>query len=119
MLENKEFYIKLKEEEFKVELIKFSDTLNKALVYIPEKNVLEDVYVNELIIKDKGEVNMERKVLPSKVLPLTNEEKLEYCNMHFDCLECSGGYEKCCCPMESKELTDEQIDEIRMKLIKG
>ena len=26
MLENKEFYIKLKEEEFKVELIKFSDT---------------------------------------------------------------------------------------------
>ena len=49
---NKEFYIKLKEEEFKVELIKFSDTLNKALVYIPEKNRLEDVYVNELIIKD-------------------------------------------------------------------
>ena len=56
MLENKEFYIKLKEEEFKVELIKFSDTLNKALVFILEKNRLEDVYVNELIIKDiKGE----------------------------------------------------------------
>ena len=55
MLENKEFYIKLKEEEFKVELIKFSDTLNKALVYISEKNRLEDVYVNELIIKDRGE----------------------------------------------------------------
>ena len=53
MLENKEFYIKLKEEEFKVELIKFSDTLNKALVFIPDKNRLEDVYVNELIIKDK------------------------------------------------------------------
>ena len=56
MLENKEFYIKLKEEEFKVELIKFSDTLNKALVYIREINKLEDVYVNELIIEDmKGE----------------------------------------------------------------
>ena len=53
MLENKEFYIKLKEEEFKMELIKFSDTLNKALVFILEKNVLEDVYVNEIIIKDK------------------------------------------------------------------
>lgn len=55
MLKNKEFYIELKEEEFKVELIKFSDTLNKALVYIPKKNVLEDVYVNELIIKDMKE----------------------------------------------------------------
>ena len=56
MLENKEFYIKLKEEEFKVELIKFSDTLNKALVFIPVKIRLEDLYVNELIIKDmKGE----------------------------------------------------------------
>ena len=43
MLENKEFYIKLKEEEFKVELIKFSDTLNKALVFIPEINKLEDL----------------------------------------------------------------------------
>lgn len=53
MLENKEFYIKLKEEEFKVELIKFSYTLNKALVFIPEMDRLEDVYVNELIIKDK------------------------------------------------------------------
>ena len=64
MLENKEFYIELNDKLFKVELIKFSDTLNKALVFIPEKNVLEDVYVNELIIKDKGEVNMKRKVLP-------------------------------------------------------
>ena len=53
MLKNKEFYIKLKEEEFKVELIKFSDTLNKALVYSPKKNRLEVVYVNVLIIKDK------------------------------------------------------------------
>ena len=113
MLENKEFYIKLKEEEFKVELIKFSDTLNKALVFIPEKNRLEDVYVNELIIKDmKGEYNMERKVLP-----LTDEEKLEYCNMHFDCMDCCGSLVDC--PMTSGELTDEQIDEIRMKLIKG
>ena len=113
MLKNKEFYIKLKEEEFKVELIKFSDTLNKALVFIPEKNRLEDVYINELIIKDmKGEQNMERKVLP-----LTDEEKLEYCNMHFDCMDCSGCRE--CCPMVSKELTDERIDEIRMELIKG
>ena len=112
MLENKEFYIKLKEEEFKVELIKFSDTLNKALVFIPEKNRLEDVYVNELIINNKGEVNMKRKVLA-----LTDEEKLEYCNMHFDCMDCSGCRE--CCPMVSKELTDERIEEIRMKLIKG
>lgn len=55
MLENKEFYIELKDKIFKVELIKFSDTLNKALVFIPEMNRLEDVYVNELIIKDKGE----------------------------------------------------------------
>ena len=56
MLENKEFYIELNDKLFKVELIKFSDTLNKALVFIPEKNVLEDIYVNELIIKDiKGE----------------------------------------------------------------
>lgn len=53
MLENKEFYIKLNDKIFKVELIKFSYTLNKALVFIPEINRLEDVYVNELIIKDK------------------------------------------------------------------
>ena len=111
MLKNKEFYIKLKEEEFKVELIKFSDTLNKALVFIPEKNVLEDVYVNELIIKDKGEINMKRKVLP-----LSDEEKLEYCNMHSDCIDCCGSLVDC--PMTSGELTDEQIDEIRMELIK-
>ncbi|WP_291626014.1 hypothetical protein [Clostridium sp.] len=108
MLENKEFYIELNDKIFEVELIKFSDTLNKALVYIPEKNRLEDVYVNELIIKDKEEV---------KVLPLTDEEKLKYCNMHFDCMDCSGCRE--CCPMVSKELTDERIEEIRMKLIKG
>ena len=69
MLENKEFYIKLKEEEFKVELIKFSDTLNKALVFIPEKNVLEDVYVNELIIKDKGETTLlSHKINPNDTL---------------------------------------------------
>ena len=55
MLENKEFYIELKDKIFKVDLIKFSDTLNKALVFIPEMNRLEDVYVNELIIKDRGE----------------------------------------------------------------
>lgn len=53
MLENKEFYIELNDKIFKVELIKFSDALNKALVFIPEMNRLEDVYVNELIIKDK------------------------------------------------------------------
>ena len=51
-----------------------------------------------------------------KVLPLTDEEKLEYCNMHFDCMDSSGWRE--CCPMVSRELTDERIDEIRMKLIK-
>ena len=52
-----------------------------------------------------------------KVLPLTDEEKLEYCNMHFDCVDCSGCRE--CWPMVSRELTDERIEEIRMKLIKG
>ena len=113
MLEDKEFYIKLKEEEFKVELIKFSDTLNKALVFIPEKNVLEDVYVNELIIKDKGEINMKRKVLP-----LTDEERAEYCDMYTDCSYCSGGYGYGRCPMENKNLSDERIEEIRMELIK-
>ena len=112
MLENKEFYIELNDKIFKVELIKFSDTLNKALVFVPEMNRLEDVYVNELIIKDKGEVNMKRKVLP-----LTDEEKLEYCNMHSDCIGCCGSLVDC--PMTSGELTDEQIDEIRMELIKG
>ena len=56
MLENKEFHIELNDKIFKVELIKFSNTLNKALIFIPEMNRLEDVYVNELIIKDiKGE----------------------------------------------------------------
>ena len=52
MLENKEFYIELNDKIFKVELIKFSCTLNKALIFIPEMNRLEDIYVNELIIKD-------------------------------------------------------------------
>lgn len=110
MLENKEFYIELNDKIFKVELIKFSDTLNKALIFIPEKNVLEDVYVNELIIKDKEEV---------KVLPLTDEEKAEYCDMYTDCSYCSGGYGYGRCPMENKNLSDERIDEIRMELIKG
>ena len=52
-----------------------------------------------------------------KVLPLTDEEKLDYCNMHFDCMDCSGCQE--CCPMVSQNLSDERIEEIRMKLIKG
>ena len=52
-----------------------------------------------------------------KVLALTDEEKLEYCNMHFDCMDCSGSQKGC--PLSSRELTDERIDEIRMKLIKG
>ena len=112
MLENKEFYIELNDKLFTVELIKFSDTLNKALVFIPEINSLEDVYVNELIIKDKEEVSMKREVLP-----LTDEEKLEYCNMHFDCMDCSGCQEGC--PLAARELSDERIDEIRLKLIKG
>ena len=51
-----------------------------------------------------------------KLLPLTDEEKLEYCNMHLDCIDCCGSLVDC--PMTSGELTDEQIDEIRMKLIK-
>ena len=109
MLGNKEFYIELNDKIFKVELIKFSDTLNKALVFIPEKNVLEDVYVNELIIKDKRE---------AKVLPLTDEERAEYCDMYTDCSYCSGGYGYGRCPMENKNLSDERIEEIRMELIK-
>ena len=52
-----------------------------------------------------------------KILPLTDEEKIEYCNMHFDCMDCSGCQE--CCPMVSQNLSDERIDEIRLKLIKG
>ena len=51
-----------------------------------------------------------------KVLQLTDEEKLEYCNMHFDCVDCSGCRE--CCPMVSQNLSDERIEEIRMELIK-
>ena len=52
-----------------------------------------------------------------EVLPLTEEEKLEYCNMNFDCMDCSDCRE--CCPMVSREWTDERINEIRMKLMKG
>lgn len=51
-----------------------------------------------------------------KVLPLTDEEKLEYCNMHEDCITCSGDKT---CPRVSKILSEERIEEIRMKLIKG
>ena len=51
-----------------------------------------------------------------KVLPLTDEEKLEYCNMHFDCMSCSGCTE--CYPMVSQNLSDDRIEEIRMELIK-
>ena len=51
-----------------------------------------------------------------KVLPLTDEEKLEYCNMHFDCMDCSGCRE--CCPMVNQNLSDNRIEEIRMELIK-
>ena len=109
MLENKEFYIELNDKIFKVELLKFSDTLNKALVFIPEKNRLGDVYVNELIIRDKEE---------AKVLPLTDEERAEYCDMYTDCSYCSGGYGYGRCPMENKNLSDERIEEIRMELIK-
>ena len=46
-----------------------------------------------------------------KVLPLTDEEKLGYCNMHSDCIDY--------CPMTDKNLSDEQIEGIRMILIKG
>lgn len=52
-----------------------------------------------------------------KVLPLTDKEKVEYCNMHFDCMDCSGCTEGC--PIMNKNLSDERIDEIRLKLIKG
>lgn len=52
-----------------------------------------------------------------EVLPLTIEEKLEYCNMHFDCMDCTDCIDYC--PMTDKNLSDEQIEEIRMKLIKG
>ena len=54
-----------------------------------------------------------------KVLPLTDEEKLEYCNMYFDCMDCTGYRGECCCPMVSQNLSDERIKEIRMELIKG
>ena len=108
MLENKEFYIKLKEEEFKVELIKFSDTLNKALVYIPEKNRLEDVYVNELIIKDKEEIK-----------PLTEEEKIEYCKSIPRCYMCpfdtQDSYDHYC-KLKRNKNSKETIQIVRNKL---
>ena len=52
-----------------------------------------------------------------KVLPLTDEEKLEYCNMYFDCMDCTDCMDYC--PMTDKNLSDEQIEGIRMILIKG
>lgn len=52
-----------------------------------------------------------------KVLPLTDEEKLEYCNMYFDCMDCTDCVDYC--PMTDKNLSDEQIEGIRKKLIKG
>ena len=52
-----------------------------------------------------------------KVLPLTDEEKLEYCNMYFDCMDCTDCIDYC--PMTDKNLSDEQIEGIRMILIKG
>lgn len=53
MLENKNIFIFYNEEEVLVDIIKISETLNKALVFIPENNKLIDVYIDELIIKDK------------------------------------------------------------------
>ena len=47
----------------------------------------------------------------------TGVEELDDCNMHFECMDCSGC--RNCCPMVSKNLSDERIEEIRMKLIKG
>ena len=37
--------------------------------------------------------------------------------MHFDCMDCTDCIDYC--PMTDKNLSDEQIEEIRMKLIKG
>ena len=108
MLENKEFYIELNDKIFKVELIKFSDTLNKALVYIPEKNRLEDVYVNELIIKDKGEIK-----------PLTEEEKIEYCKSIPRCYMCpfntQDSYDHYC-KLKRNKNSKETIQIVRNKL---
>ena len=108
MLENKEFYIKIKNILFKVELIKFSDTLNKALVFIPEINSLEDVYVNELIIKDKEEIK-----------PLTEEEKEEYCESISQCYRCVfdtyDDYDHCCKLKQNKN-SIETIQIVRNKL---
>ena len=108
MLENKEFYIELNDKVFKVELIKFSDTLNKALVFIPEKNRLEDVYVNELIIKDKEEIK-----------PLTEEEKEEYCKCISQCYRCVfDTYDEYdhCCKLKQNKNSIETIQIVRNKL---
>lgn len=51
-----------------------------------------------------------------KVAPLTEEEIFAYCDMHEDCITCSGDKT---CPRVSKILSEERIEEIRMKLIKG
>lgn len=53
MLENKNIFIVYNEEEVLVDIIKISETLNRALVFIPDNNKLIDVYIDELIIKDK------------------------------------------------------------------
>lgn len=53
-----------------------------------------------------------------KVLPLTNEEKLEYCNMYEDCMECSEKNNGCTL-REGSNFNHEQIDSIRLELIKG
>ena len=108
MLENKEFDVELNDKIFKVELIKFSDTLNKALLFIPEKNRLEDVYVNELIIRDKEEVK-----------PLTEEEKIEYCKSISQCYMCpfdtQDSYDHYCKLTRNKNLK-ETIQIVRNKL---
>lgn len=53
MLENKNVFIVYNEEEVLVDIIKISETLNRALVFIPDNNKLIDVYIDELIIRDK------------------------------------------------------------------
>ena len=53
MLENKNIFIVYNEEEVLVDIIKISETLNRALVFIPDNNKLIDVYIDELIIKDR------------------------------------------------------------------
>ena len=53
-----------------------------------------------------------------KVLPLTDEEKLEYCNMQIDCIEC-GERNNGCVLREGHNFKCEQIDNVRLILIKG